>query len=240
MNEDKKIQTLRMEKLDTDYLEERLEYKRFLEELVSKYNDYYHKINNCYLNNNDIRFNFITYRYDKIKDYITNFLNSYNLGKIERVSCINKAFPEGNEIIIKFNSKCTNKDLLTAIWSEVQMLEYYTKKVGEVREDYLSFIKREEERYQSLLSREAYVYYVKNIIYFNQNYMGYIPQNIIYRIVQMLEKNYYFKDKDGNYNRELYVKGLKDLGLSREYIAELTGYTPEMMDEYYPNIPKNR
>ncbi len=240
MKKEDEIKTLRMEKLDTDYLEERLEYKRFLEELVSKYNDYNHKVNNCYLTNGDIRFNFTTYRYDKIKDYITNFLDSYNLGKIWRVNCINKAFPEGKEVIITFNNNCTNKDLLTAIWSEVQMLEYYTKKVWEVREDYLSFIKREEERYQPLLSREAYIYYVKNIFFFNQNYMGYIPQNIIYRIVQMLEKNYYFKDKDGKYNEELYVKGLKDLGLSKKFITEITGYFPKIIDTYYQDTPKNR
>ena len=240
MNKEKEIQTLRMEKLDTDYLEARLEYKRFLEELVSKYNDYDHKVNNCYLSNEDIYFNFITYHYDKIKDYITNFLGSNILGKIERVNCINNDFPEGNEIIIKFNSKCTNKDLLMAIWSEVQMLEYYTKTVEEVREDYLSFIKREEEKYKPLLSREAYCYYVHNIFYFNQNYMGYIPQNIMYRIIKMLEKNYYFKDKNGQYDRENYVKGLNELGLSKEFVKNITGYSPEMLEDFYSKIEKTR
>ncbi len=240
MKKEDEIKILRMEKLDADYLEERLEYKRFLEELISKYNDYDHKVNNCYLASGDICFNFITYRYDKIKDYITNFLVSYLLGKIESVNNIQKTFPEGKEVIIKFNSKCTNKDLLTAIWSEVQMLEYYTKKVGEVREDYLSFIKREEEKYNPLLSREAYCYFVNYMAYFNQNYNGYIPQNIIYRIIKMLEKYYYFKHKDGRYDREKYVQGLIDLGLSKEMIMNITGYLPEMLESFYSNIEKTR
>ena len=233
------LELLRMERLDNEYLEERLEYKRFLEELVEKFSSYYYRVNNYQMDstNNNI-FNFNTYRYEQLKPYLEIFLNSYQIGRIVSVKNICKAYPEAKEIEIKFN--CMVQDLVNAMWSEIQMLDYYAKSVEEVKIDYINFLKREEAKYKPLLNKDAYSYYVHNMFYFNQKFNGNIPANIIYRIITMLEKNYYFKNQDNQYQDDKYVQGLINLGLAKEYIMEITGYTPKVIEKYCDNPSKNR
>ena len=232
------LELLRMERLDNEYLEERLEYKRFLEKLVENFSSYYYRVNNYQMDSINNIFNFNTYRNEQLKPYLERFLKSYQLGRIVSTRYISKSFPEAKEMEIEFN--CMVQDLVNAMWSEIQMLDYYNKSVEEVKMDYLNFLRREEEKYKPLLNKEAYSYYVHNIFYFNQKFQGYIPANIIYRIVTMLEKNYYFKTQDNQYQDDKYIQGLINLGLTKEYIMEITGYTPEMIEKYCNNPTKNR
>lgn len=232
------LELLRMERLDNEYLEERLEYKRFLEKLVEKFSSYYYRVNNVKMNNNSKIFKFSTYRYEQLKPYLERFLKNYQLGRIICVRYLYKAYPEAKEIEIEFN--CMVQDLVNAMWSEIQMLDYYTKSVEEVNMDYLNFLRRDEEKYNPLLNKEAYSYYVHNTAYFNKKFQGYIPANVMYRIVTMLEKNYYFKNSNGQYQRDKYVQGLINLGLAKEYIIKITGYNPKMIEEYFNNPTKNR
>ena len=210
------FELLKMEKYDTNYLIERNEYKRFLEELINHWNSYYYQFKNTKEN---AYFNFNTYRYDEIYPYISNFLTSYNLGNIKESSTVN--FEDGGKkIIIEFH--CTTKELVSAIYQELQMLDYYKKAVESVKKDYQEYLDRDKDRYAKLISYKN-LCFLYNSGYISKKNLDKIPANILYRVIQLIEKNNLFEiDELGNINVENYIQALLNIGLMPDMIRFVT------------------
>ena len=215
------FELLKIEKYDTNYLIERCEYKRFLEELINHWNSYYYKFKNT--KENDY-FNFNTYRYDEIYPYISNFLTSYNLGNIKESSTVN--FEDGGKkIIIEFH--CTTKELVSAIYQELQMLDYYKKTVDSVKKDYQEFLDRDKDRYAKLIPYEN-LCFLYNSGYISKKNLDMIPANILYRVVNLIEKNNLFiTDELNNIDIENYIQALLNIGLTPEMIKFITNFEEE-------------
>ena len=215
------FEILKMEKYDTNYLIERNEYKRFLEELIKHWNSYYYKFKNT---KEKDYFNFNTYRYDEIYPYISNFLTSYNLGNIKESDTVN--FEDGGKkIIIEFH--CTTKELVSAIYQELQMLDYYKKSVDSVKKDYQEFLDRDKDRYAKLIPYEN-LCFLYNSGYISKKNLDVIPANILYRVVKLIEENNLFiTDELNNIDIENYIQALLNIGLTPEMIKFITNFEEE-------------
>ena len=215
------FELLKMEKYDTNYLIERNEYKRFLEELINHWNSYYYQFKNTKEN---AYFNFNTYRYDEIYPYISNFLTSYNLGNIKEADTVNLE-DGGKKIIIEFH--CTTKELVSAIYQELQMLDYYKKSVDSVKKDYQEFLDRDKDRYAKLIPYEN-LCFLYNSGYISKKNLDMIPANILYRVVKLIEKNNLFITNElNNIDIENYIQALLNIGLTPEMIKFITNFEEE-------------
>lgn len=221
--ENDNLELLKSEKYDADYAHERNEYRRFLDELLKNWNNYYKKYKNT---KETDYFSFFTYRYNEVFQYIDNFLRSYNLGDIEKND--NITYEDGRQkLIIKFN--CTTKELISAIYQEIQMLEYYNKTSDTIKKEYQEFLFRDKERYAKIIPYQN-LSYLYNWGYIYSKIVDQIPANVLYRVVKLIEDNNLFiKDELNNIDIEKYIKALLNIGLTPEMIKFITNFEEEFL-----------